>query len=152
MSRRLGEHEDDSERKKARELIIECSEKPLFQCPNCVSEVDEEQSRIWYDILTQFPDAELIMSTRRLINALYVKFPTPIAQDANFNLDHVLRQIDGVVRVTPHGDLELKAFKVTNYSEYIGAHRAQAQFCVTGHGVRIAVIDTGIDYTHYPRR
>lgn len=127
-------------------MIIECTQKPLFQCSTCGSQLIKEQNRVCEDIKAQFPDAEVLSSTKKLVNALYARFPVPDNEDEALKVDSALRRIDGVVQVTPHGDLEVEAFAA---ADYIGAYQSQEQFCTSGKDVRIAAVDTGIDYSHY---
>ncbi|MCW5851878.1 MAG: S8 family serine peptidase [Anaerolineae bacterium] len=56
-----------------------------------------------------------------------------------------LRQLPGVVRITPLPNAELD---LANSVPHIGATRVATELGITGRGMRIAVLDTGIDYTH----
>ncbi len=56
-----------------------------------------------------------------------------------------LRQLPGVVRITPLPNAQLD---LANSVPHIGATRVATELGITGRGMRIAVIDTGIDYTH----
>ncbi len=59
--------------------------------------------------------------------------------------------IGGVIAVRPVSDYQLSATPVPNLAAtnaYIGATAVQ-QSGFTGSGIRVAMLDTGIDYTHY---
>jgi subtilisin family serine protease len=81
-------------------------------------------------------------SSKRLVNAIYVRLPSTVTDDT---VDKVLSQIEGVKEVSPHGSLEMEAYEAV---DYLGGFMAKTNFCATGEGVRIAVLDGGIDYTH----
>jgi len=57
-----------------------------------------------------------------------------------------LKGLSGVIAVRPVADIPLTSSDVS--IPYIGASALQA-YGITGQGVRVAMLDTGIDYTHY---
>ena len=142
--------EEEEEEEEGRTVIVECSKPATFQCAgagskdDCATQVIEEQDQVWQKIQAHYPDATLVSSTQGLVNALYVNFPEK--EDSTLIVDNVLLQMDGVQAVTPHGNLEMTGFGA---AEYVGAYEAMKDLCVTGKDVRVAVLDSGIDYTHF---
>ena len=57
-----------------------------------------------------------------------------------------LKGLSGVVAVRPVADIPFASSDVS--IPYIGAAAVQASG-ITGQGIRVAMLDTGIDYTHY---
>jgi hypothetical protein len=125
-----------------RTVIVECAETSLFRCPTCGGKIQAQQDRVMLAIQSLHPTATLVSSSQRLVNAIYVQLPDVKDDDT----DASILKIDGVVRVTPHGNLEMEIFPAV---EYIGGFRAREQFCATGRDVKVAVLDSGIDYTHF---
>ena len=95
-----------------------------------------EQAQVINRILATSPNAEVVASMQLAINAVVLRI------DAT-DLPQLARDT-GIVRVVGVSDYRLDLSETV---PYIGASTAQ-QFGARGQGVRIAVIDSGIDYTH----
>jgi hypothetical protein len=126
----------------ARRVTIQCSTEPLFKCSSCAEALQDEQDSIIDSILDQYPEAVLIASSRKISNALFMYLP--LTED-DLVVDRFVTSLPGVLRLNPGEDFHPHVAEVI---EHIGANDARETFCVTGKGVRVAVLDSGIDYTH----
>ena len=95
-----------------------------------------EQAALINRVLATSPNAEVVASMQLSTNAVVLRV------DAT-DLPKLARDT-GIVRVVGVSDYRLDLSETV---PYIGASTAQ-QFGARGQGVRIAVIDSGIDYTH----
>ena len=82
------------------------------------------------------PGARVIARTQMVLNAVFAEVDAA-------KLDEIARD-QAVTRVAPVGEYEIDLSETV---PYIGATAVQ-QAGVTGKGVKVAVLDTGIDYTH----
>jgi hypothetical protein len=126
----------------ARRVTIQCSIEPLFKCSSCAQALQDEQDFIIDSILEQYPEAVLIASSRKITNALFMYLP--LTEDDQV-VDRFVTSLPGVLRLNPGEDFHPQVSEVL---EHIGANDARETYCVTGKGVRVAVLDSGIDYTH----
>jgi len=129
-------------------ISIQCSEAPLFFCNHndktkCGSTVLEEQDRVIQEIQSKYPDAKVVARTHKLINALFVELPLTASQHRLYQ--KLLLKIVGVEKIMPHANYKPQ---LQDSVEYIGATYVQEKYCATGRGVTVAVLDTGVDYTH----
>jgi minor extracellular serine protease Vpr len=95
-----------------------------------------EQSAFISRILAVAPNAEVISSTQLALNAVVLRVD---AQDLA-----TLSRDTSITRIVPVGNYRLDLSETV---PYIGAKTVQ-HFGIKGQGVRVAVIDSGIDYTH----
>jgi len=95
-----------------------------------------EQADFISQTLSRVPSAEVIASVQLVLNAVMLDVDAA-------DLQEVARDIR-VTRIVGIGDYELS---LATTVPYIGASTAHA-LGATGAGVRVAVIDSGIDYTH----
>ena len=101
------------------------------------AKLEAEQKAVIPAIQSKASSAKVIATSQTLVNAVYVRV----------NRDQVsnLRSVPGVTSIS----LVRDAQHDLKYSvPYIGADRVATELGITGRGVRVAVIDTGIDYTH----
>jgi hypothetical protein len=140
--RGLNLDEDASPRDFARRVSIQCSTEPLFRCSSCAEALQDEQDLIIDSILDQYPEAVLIASSRKIANAIFMYLP--MTEDDQV-VDLFVTSLPGVIGLNPGEDFRPAVAEVI---EYIGANDARETYCVTGKGVRVAVLDSGIDYTH----
>jgi subtilisin family serine protease len=144
-----------------RQVTLQGSAKPVFFCSKCTAATQKEQEdcarckghiymqqeEIKTAISDLFPSkATVVASTQRLMNALFVDLKIS-PQDDVADIDFMLSRIPGVVSVELSYDFELQE---TDAVLYMGGGPSLAQqFCgVEGKGVKVAVLDSGIDYTH----
>lgn len=95
------------------------------------------QQKISDQILLSDPDAQIHFSTKNLVAGLVVS--------ASSESLAALKRDPNVLQVLPIYDSELH---VAASQEYIRAVQTVQSGKATGEGVRVAVLDTGIDYTH----
>ncbi|MCW5854052.1 MAG: S8 family serine peptidase, partial [Anaerolineae bacterium] len=95
------------------------------------------QASVVAAVKTAVPSARVVGQHQDLVNAVTV---TVARQDIA-----ALRKIPGVTYIS-----NLPNYKLDLHESvpYIGAERVRTELGITGRGTRIAIIDTGIDYTH----
>ena len=101
------------------------------------AKLEVEQKAVIPAIQSKASSAKVMATSQTLVNAVYVR--------VNRGQVDALRRVPGVTSITlvPDARRDLK------YSvPYIGADRLATELGITGRGVRVAVIDSGIDYTH----
>jgi subtilisin family serine protease len=131
-------------------LTIEGSESPLFVCPSCGLSLQEQQNTILTNLTESFSRVELFSKTQRLVNALFVRLTInneniSSSVTGSSSVFKFLRQIEGVQQVWPHESFQPHLYDAV---EYMGGRDVFSKYCVTGKNVRIAVLDSGIDWTH----
>jgi len=82
------------------------------------------------------PSAELVAQTQLALNAVFVRVDAAVLPR--------LANDPAVARIAPVGTYELDLSETV---PYIGAEKVQ-QSGFTGKGIKVAVLDSGIDYTH----
>lgn len=120
-------------------VTIQCTVEPLFFCPDCRSALEQEQEDVWKLIQETHPQARLLAKSQKIMNALYVMLPT--AADAS-QLTKMISGVRGHVAAQDYHYQSLDAAR-----SQVGATYSE-KYCATGKGIRIAVLDSGIDYTH----
>jgi Subtilase family len=157
-----------------RRVTIECSTAPLFKCRTCHDALVLEQEAVIAAIQTRYPTATVQETTHKLLNTLFVNLPFNENDNEDAVVDRFISNLPGVVKVYPSEDWgQLDIYNDTytntslsqvttavngsgsssdgNYSKPlrdIGVDVAATTFCATGKGVRVAVLDGGVDYTH----
>jgi minor extracellular serine protease Vpr len=95
-----------------------------------------EQANLLDRIRALDPDARVVASTQVVLNAVFVEVDAAVLPKLAMDKD--------VMRVAPVGNYQLDLSETV---PYIGAAAVQAKG-VTGRGIKVAVLDSGIDYTH----
>jgi minor extracellular serine protease Vpr len=95
-----------------------------------------QQAALLRRVLALDPNARVIGQTQIVLNAIFVEVDAVILPQ--------LANDPAVARIAPVGNYELDLFETV---PYLGAAAVQAAGH-TGKGVRVAVLDSGIDYTH----
>ncbi len=98
--------------------------------------VTSEQDAFMSEFLAAHPEATVLARTKLVLNAIVLEVPTAMYNE--------LRGHPSVARVSQVRDYELMLDETV---PYIGAAEVQRQG-LNGAGVRVAVFDSGIDYTH----
>lgn len=84
--------------------------------------------------------------THKLVNAIFVH---QLPNNTTTTLRHLsflsLNKIPGVQKLMPHSHYKPQ---LQDSTEYIGSTFVNTEYCAKGKGVKAAVLDTGIDYTH----
>ena len=142
-----------------RKLAIELSEEPLFVCPSCKDGLQKQQHDVLAALRQLFADVQLVDRSTRLVNVLFVDLlDNDLQQHMSSTSDDVnndrILQIPGVVEVYPSEDWqtteEQQQKRPDAYAtplRRIGLDDAQ-RLCASGRGVTVAILDSGIDYTH----
>jgi len=95
-----------------------------------------EQANLLDRIRALDPNARVVASTQVVLNAVFVEIDAAVLPKLAMDKD--------VMRVAPVGNYQLDLSETV---PYIGAETVQGQG-VTGRGIKVAVLDSGIDYTH----
>ena len=153
-----------------RRIVVEGSVSPYLLAPEDAEDLEKEQSRIIQAIMDHY-DAEnvqVLHAERNAANAIFLSV-SGISKDAE--VYKWVETIPGVVSVSDSVDLTEDSSVVGEDNNgnthdgirdlsgetqdirviadtYLGAGTVRRDHCLGGQGVRVAVIDSGIDYTH----
>jgi len=149
-----------------RRMAIECQVQPLFKCPTCQDELQKEQDAVILEIQKRYPTTSILKQTNRLLNAIFVNVPVSDDDDL-LVVNQFLLSLSGVLNIYPSEDVDLVQNEddnnnnnnendggipqIEDYSQpllSIGVDRAHKEYCALGKGVKVAVLDSGVDYTH----
>ncbi|CAB9525909.1 Peptidase S8 and S53 subtilisin kexin sedolisin [Seminavis robusta] len=133
---------------------------PSFFCSSCRQDLVLQQEMIMANLTASFQRVELVAATQKLKNALFVRIWTTIEMGntsisllrAQAMILEFVGQIEGVEKAFPQETYQLSSFGrvgVDKALDYLGGSDALDKFCVSGKNVRIAVLDSGMDYTHF---
>jgi minor extracellular serine protease Vpr len=100
-------------------------------------EADAQQQDFLGRVLQVDPNARVIARVQVVLNAVFVEIDASALT--------VLANDPAVLRIAPVGNYEMDLFETV---PYIGAAAVQAAG-YDGTGIRVAVLDSGIDYTHF---
>jgi minor extracellular serine protease Vpr len=98
--------------------------------------IRQQQAALINRVLALDPNARLIAQVQIVLNAVFVEVDAAILPQ--------LAADPAVMRIAPVGNYERDLFETV---PYIGASNVQ-DTGVTGRGIRVAVLDSGVDYTH----
>lgn len=98
--------------------------------------LQQDQDALLRRVRALDPDAQVLATTQVVLNAVFVEVDPAVLPD--------LAQDPAVERIAPIGTYQLD---LSTTVPYIGAAAVQSTG-VTGEGVKVAVLDSGIDYTH----
>ena len=126
------------------------------RCEECHDDLKAEQEYILQSLHKVFGEQHVTLMYRDayLLNVQFVDIASPLSIKA---IQRTIRRIPGVRNVGLSRDLEIEqaannplrgptTFDVA--ADYVDAKVARQEYCVSGKGIRVAVVDTGIDYTH----
>ena len=120
------------------EVVVLLDAPPLARAPGTGADVDAEQSAFRRELATHLPAARLGWRYRLVANGYSVTLPTAQAP--------LLRRLSGVRDVLPTATY---APRLASTPQEIGASTIWGQSLETaGQGVKIGIIDSGIDPTH----
>ncbi len=128
-----------------RRVLIEIREKPSLHrdAPGSAAEARRQRERLARDLSAI--DARRKPPTPSRITREYQTLFSGVAATVDATVIGEIRKLPDVVAV--HEDFEVRS-SVADSVPMIGATAVAATYGVTGAGVKVAVIDTGIDYTH----
>jgi subtilisin family serine protease len=109
---------------------------PDSASPRAKQDLRSKQSALMQRITALDPSARLVAQTQVALNAVFVEVDRAVLPQ--------LANDPAVLRIAPVGNYELDLSETV---PYIGAEKVQ-QSGYTGKGIRVAVLDSGIDYTH----
>jgi minor extracellular serine protease Vpr len=96
----------------------------------------QQQAALLSRVLALDPNARVIAQVQIVLNAVFVEVDASILPQ--------LAQDPAVLRIAPVGNYEMDLSETV---PYIGASAVQ-DYGFTGSGIKVAVLDSGIDYTH----
>jgi minor extracellular serine protease Vpr len=96
----------------------------------------QQQAALLNRVQALDPNARVIAQTQIVLNAVFVEVDASVLPQ--------LANDPAVLRIAPVGNYEKDLFETV---PYIGASAVQ-DFGFTGSGIKVAVLDSGIDYTH----
>ena len=85
---------------------------------------------------------QILGQTQLVLNSIFLRFPQGISSE---QLHLISTQVDGIKRISPMGHYQVSMLETESH---VGAKMAQNLYGYDGSGVRVAVLDTGVDYTH----
>lgn len=137
QSRRATETTDEFP--STRTWIIGLTGTPLWLCQSedCPSPQSQQDELIEH-LQEEYPSIRIVGQVYRILNAINVELPfdVEISPTAHSHIEYVALQQEYVM-----------TDNLMDTVETVGGAFAQ-RFCLTGQGVKVGVIDTGIDYTH----
>jgi len=98
--------------------------------------IQSEQTALISRLRAKAPDLKVIAQTQLVLNAVFIEVDSAVLP--------ALTEDAAVTRVAPIGDYEIDLSETV---PYIGAAAVQANG-IDGSGVKVAILDSGIDYTH----
>ena len=124
-------------------VTIEGSETPMFFCNDdvCRTKVMTQQNDIVSKLQALHPAARLVAQVQKLANVVFVDLGTTTSTRTSYKI----KNIAGIKRIQKH---QTYTTLLNRTVEYIQGNQAHETFCTTGKGVKIAILDDGIDYTH----
>lgn len=137
-------------------FTITCSVEPLFLCRSCFDDLVRQQETVWKEIMQHFPRAAKLASTQKIANALYISIPASSSSE----IKSKLHRIHGVIQISPSEDMEILEQGILSGTvsrslwkdnDDDGDDEEQSEDCAnypTGKGIRVAILDSGVDYTH----
>jgi minor extracellular serine protease Vpr len=119
--------------------------------------IKSEQEKFIAKLKASIPGVEVLYSYKLVLNGIAVSAPIEYKDK--------IKAFSGVSSVESESTFErprtiaasplealglanLGNIKETNSASYIGAHKVHSELGATGKGVRVGVLDTGVDYTH----
>ena len=128
-----------------RRVLIEIRERPLLDraAPGSAAEGTRQRARLARDLSAI--DALRKPRTPSRITREYRTLFSGVAATVDAAVIGDIRKLSDVIAV--HEDYEVRA-NLTDSVPMIGATAVASTYGVTGAGIKVAVIDTGIDYTH----
>ena len=123
-------------------------EESLFFCESCADALQAEEKRVWEKIVEAYPEAVLVARNKKLVNMYFVELPHATSQEIEKALTF-FASLEEVAHTSLSKPLPLAQSATTEaVATSVGAVDVRNDYCASGLGVRVALIDSGIDYTH----
>lgn len=133
-------------------ISIGGSATPTFFCQppsydSCKEAIQQQQQRIISQVMHKYPGAQLVAKADKLVNVVFVDLGSDMLM---YNHSSDLSGIDGITSVSKHQTYSIQQvdYSLAATAEYAQAKKANQLYCTSGKGVKVAILDTGIDYTH----
>lgn len=128
-----------------RRVLVELRARPLLDrvAQGAAAEIAGQQERLAQDL--RAIDAQVLASVPAQITRQYSLLFSGVAATMSAEAADQVRLLPYVAAV--HADVEVHA-SLTESVPLIGAPTVWSTYGVTGAGVKVAIIDTGVDYTH----
>ena len=133
-------------------ITVQCTTTPLFFCPECSDQLEQEQEDVIDRIRSLYDpiggDVRVVQQIKKISNIVYLEVPSSdeIEQSVADSIQSTLQLLSGVKRVLPHRTHYVSLEESVPYVG--GGSVSEETYCRTGKGVTVGVLDTGIDYTH----
>jgi hypothetical protein len=146
LNNRFGKTPDDEADLPSRRRIwtIHLEAPPIWICQNdpdnnsdCRDVVKQEQDDIIFQLRELFPSMTLVTQAQHILNTVFVELPFSAEIPAGLPGVHNFA-LEGLYGVAQVEEVVL---------ETVGAKFAN-EYCLTGAGVKVGILDTGVDYTH----
>ena len=118
---------------------IEGRTDPSFLCPECISTLEEEQTFLIQELQSRFPGTSVLAQLSKLANLIFLVVPLSYHDQVAI--------FTATLNATAKPS-EVYFPQVDESIDYLEVFQARERYCVTGKGVKVAILDTGIDYTH----
>ncbi len=125
-----------------KEDILEEQAAAIAAIQALLSDDDESSSEAESESTASESKVQVLGQTQLVLNSIFVRFPRGISSEV---LHLISTQVDGIKRISPMGHYQVSMLATENH---VGAKMAQNLYGYDGTGVRVAVLDTGVDYTH----
>lgn len=122
--------------------------------------IEEQQNGLLDMVQQKYPSARVLARLHKILNIVYIEFPDSINDDDDDDdEDGISTLFDTVTtfgaEIHPHTTFELLQststdddfLKDTLSHVQISNPGVRQDYCTTGKGIKVAVLDTGIDYT-----
>jgi subtilisin family serine protease len=121
-------------------VMIEGSETSMFFCKDdaCKAKIKKQQDDIISEIQALHPNARVVAQVQKLTNVVFMDL-------GDITASNKIKKISGITRIQNH---QMYRTLLNATVEYIQGNVAHEKYCATGKGIRIAILDDGIDYTH----
>ena len=135
-----------------RKWTIQGKTEPMFLCPECYETLVDEQRLIIETFQALYPKMKVVGQTTRIFNGIYIELEDDDGDDDDsrpFLTQGILS--DYIERIVPqrHYTIDSSAALLEENAERIGSTILNKEpYCYTGEGMKVGILDTGIDYTH----
>ena len=139
-------------------IIIKLPADPLAKVPkeewsDQLNLIQDQQKKLISQLNAISSEIKIIYTYKTILNGMFVVIPESeaskvdavIPEGSHIELSTLIQRPDAIVELSSnssHGDLSAR-----NSVKFIGADQIHAQG-IKGQGIKVGIIDTGIDYTH----
>lgn len=135
---------EDDATPSTRRWSIQLKALPIWICQNdsknqdnCHDTVEQEQDDLILQLQQLFPSMTLVAQVQHVLNSIFVELPFDAEIPAH---------LSGVENIALEEHYQIAQVE-KSVLETIGSKFANS-YCLTGQGVKVGILDTGVDYTH----